>query len=153
MRGCDALFHLWQHCCDLYLMENTNNPRRTVLIVDDDEDLLILIQHALSVEGFDPICSPNGVNIMSIVNRKHPDIVLLDIHMNGTDGISICKELKRNPETASTPIIMFSANENIKAVSQECGADGYITKPFKTNDFRETLRRVLFQRQSIQPPV
>lgn len=133
-------------------MENTNNPRRTVLIVDDDEDLLILIQHALSLEGFDPICSPNGVNIMSIVTRKHPDIVLLDIHMNGTDGTAICKELKSNPETASTPIIMFSANENIKAVSMECGADGYITKPFKTNDFRETLRRVLFQRQSIHPP-
>jgi two-component system, OmpR family, alkaline phosphatase synthesis response regulator PhoP len=134
-------------------MENSNIARRTVLIVDDDEDLLILIQHALSVEGFDPICSPNGVNIMSIVTRKHPDIVLLDIHMNGTDGVTICKELKRNPETASTPIIMFSANDNIKAISLEGGADGYITKPFKTDDFRETLRRVLLQRQSIHPPL
>jgi two-component system, OmpR family, alkaline phosphatase synthesis response regulator PhoP len=134
-------------------MENTSNARRTVLIVDDDEDLLILIQHALSVEGFDPICSPNGVNIMAIIARKHPDIVLLDIHMNGTDGITICKELKRNPETASTPIIMFSANENLKAVSMDCGADGYITKPFKADDFRETLRRVLLQRSSIHPQV
>jgi two-component system, OmpR family, alkaline phosphatase synthesis response regulator PhoP len=132
-------------------METSNNTRRTVLIVDDDEDLLILIQHALSVEGFDPICSPNGVNIMSIIARKHPDIVLLDIHMNGVDGVSICKELKRNPETASTPIIMFSANDNIKAISLEGGADGYITKPFKSDDFRETLRRVLLERQSIHP--
>jgi DNA-binding response OmpR family regulator len=132
-------------------MESLNNNRRTVLIVDDDEDLLILIQHALSVEGYDPICSPNGVNIMSIVTRKHPDIVLLDIHMNGTDGITICKELKCNPETASTPVIMFSANENIKAISLEGGADGYITKPFKADDFRETFRRVLLQRQSIHP--
>lgn len=128
-------------------MENINNTKRTVLIVDDDEDLLILIQHALSVEGFDPICSPNGVNIMSIVTRKHPDIVLLDIHMNGTDGVAICKELKLNPETASTPIIMFSANDNIKAISRECGANGYITKPFNSNHFRETLRRVLLQRE------
>ncbi len=134
-------------------MGNTNTARRTVLIVDDDEDLLILIQHALSLEGFDPICSPNGVNIMAIVARKRPDIVLLDIHMNGTDGITICKELKRNPETASTPIIMFSANDNIKAISLECGADGYITKPFKTDDLRETLRRVLFERQSIHPTI
>lgn len=128
-------------------MENINNTKRTVLIVDDDEDLLILIQHALSVEGFDPICSPNGVNIMSIVTRKHPDIVLLDIHMNGTDGVAICKELKLNPETATTPIIMFSANDNIKAISRECGANGYITKPFNSNHFRETLRRVLLQRE------
>ena len=130
-------------------MENINNTKRTVLIVDDDEDLLILIQHALSVEGFDPICSPNGVNIMSIVTRKHPDIVLLDIHMNGTDGVAICKELKLNPETASTPIIMFSANDNIKAISRECGANGYITKPFNSDHFRETLRRVLLQREQI----
>jgi DNA-binding response OmpR family regulator len=130
-------------------MENINNTKRTVLIVDDDEDLLILVQHALSVEGFDPICSPNGVNIMSIVTRKHPDIVLLDIHMNGTDGVAICKELKLNPETASTPIIMFSANDNIKAISRECGANGYITKPFNSDHFRETLRRVLLQREQI----
>ncbi|MBC7947766.1 MAG: response regulator [Chitinophagaceae bacterium] len=132
-------------------MESTNTTRRTVLIVDDDEDLLILIQHALSMEGFDPICSPNGVNIMAIVARKHPDIVLLDIRMNGIDGVTICKELKRNPETASTPVIMFSANDNIKAMSEECGADGYITKPFQTDVFRETLRRVLLLQQPIHP--
>jgi len=149
MRGCYSLFDLWQHYCNPYLVENINNTKRTVLIVDDDEDLLILIQHALSVEGFDPICSPNGVNIMSIVTRKHPDIVLLDIHMNGTDGVAICKELKLNPETASTPIIMFSANDNIKAISRECGANGYITKPFNSDHFRETLRRVLLQREQI----
>ncbi len=124
-------------------MENINDNRRTVLIVDDDEDLLIIIQHALSAEGFDPICSPNGVNIMSIVTRKQPDIVLLDIHMNGIEGTDICRELKLNPETSSTPVIMFSGSENIKTVSQECGADGYIIKPFNSDHFRETFRRVL----------
>jgi two-component system, OmpR family, alkaline phosphatase synthesis response regulator PhoP len=134
-------------------MGNTNTARRTILIVDDDEDLLILIQHALSLEGFDPICSPNGVNIMAIIARKRPDVVLLDIRMNGTDGLSICKELKSNPETASTPVIMFSANDNLKALSQECGADGYITKPFKTEDFRETLRRVLASQQTTHTPL
>ena len=126
-------------------MEYTNGNKRTVLIVDDDEDLLILVQHALSAEGFEPICSPNGVNIMAIVARKHPDIVLLDIQMNGTDGASICRELKLNPETASTPVIMFSANENIKEVSRECGADGYITKPFSSDDFKHKFRSVLIQ--------
>ena len=134
-------------------MGNTNTARRTVLIVDDDEDLLILIQHALSLEGFDPICSPNGVNIKAIVARKRPDILLLDIRMNGTDGITICKELKRNPETASIPVIMFSGNDDLKALSLECGADGYITKPFKTDDFRETLRAVLVPPQTINPPL
>ena len=124
-------------------MEKLNNDRRTVLIVDDDEDLLILIQHALSAEGYDPICSPNGVNITSIVTRKRPDIVLLDIHMNGRDGAIICKELKENPETASIPVIMFSANANIDNISRECGADGYITKPFNSDQFRETFRQVL----------
>src|SRR5688572_28557263 len=90
----------WQHYCISYSMEHTNDTRRTVLIVDDDEDLLILVQHALAAEGYEPICSPNGVNVMAIVARKHPDIVLLDIHMNGTDGATICRELKLNPETS-----------------------------------------------------
>lgn len=131
-------------------MGNVVDNGRTVLIVDDDEDLLIIIQHALSAEGYNPICSPNGVNITSIVTRKHPDLVLLDIHMNGVDGADICKELKQNPETSSTPIIMFSANENIKRVSQECGADGYITKPFSADQFRETFRRVLFNADTLK---
>ncbi len=130
-------------------MENLDNAKRTVLIVDDDEDLLILIQHALSVEGFDPICSPNGVNIVPIVTRKHPDVILLDIRLNGRDGVEICKQLKLDPQTASTPIIMFSANDNIKAISQECGADGYIKKPFNSDHFREVLRSVLLQREQI----
>jgi DNA-binding response OmpR family regulator len=124
-------------------MSSTIDRRRTVLIVDDDEDLLIILQHALDAEGYDPICSPNGVNISSILDRKHPDLILLDIHMNGVDGTSICKELKQNPETSSTPIIMFSANENIKNVSRDCGADGYITKPFSADQFRETFKRVI----------
>jgi len=121
-----------------------STAKRTVLIVDDDEDLLIIIQHALSTEGFDPICSPNGVNISSIVDRKHPDIVLLDIHMNGVDGTNICRQLKQNPQTSSMPVIMFSGNENIKNVSAECGADGYLTKPFNSDQFREEFRRVLY---------
>ena len=124
-------------------MEQSKDTGRTVLFVDDDEDLLILIQHALSVEGYDPICSPNGVNITSIVTRKRPDIVLLDIHLNGRDGTTICRELKQNPETASTPIIMFSANADIKTISKDCGADSYITKPFNSDQFRETFRQVL----------
>ncbi len=125
-------------------MGNVPGNGKTVLIVDDDEDLLIVIQHALSAEGYNPICSPNGVNITSIVARKQPDIVLLDIHMNGVDGANICRELKQNPETSSTRIIMFSANANIKTVSKECGADGYITKPFSADQFRETFRQVLY---------
>jgi DNA-binding response OmpR family regulator len=124
-------------------MENILDTRRTVLIVDDDEDLLIIIQHALETEGFDPICSPNGVNISSILARRHPDIILLDIHMNGKDGIAICQELKKDPATAATPIIMFSGNENIQALSQACGADGYIAKPFTSDHFKETFRKVL----------
>lgn len=121
----------------------TNNHGRTVLIVDDDEDLLIIIQHALVTEGFDPICSPNGANMSSIIARRHPDVILLDIHMHGRDGIAICEALKKDPITASTPIIMFSGNENIQALSKACGADDYLAKPFTSDQFRETFRRVL----------
>lgn len=127
-------------------MEKLREDLPTVLIVDDDEDLLILIQHALTVEGYYPICSPNGVNVTSIVTRKQPEIILLDFHLDGRDGSAICRELKQNPETASTPIIMFSADENINAISKECGADSFILKPFNSDKFRETFRQVLSQR-------
>jgi CheY-like chemotaxis protein len=124
-------------------MEQVKMTKPSVLIVDDDEDTLILVQHRLSAEGFDPICSPNGARIMDIIKWKHPDIILLDIRMDGVDGGSICHEIKSDPEIAQIPVVMFSANENIATIARECGADAYITKPFIPESFKTLFKQLL----------
>ena len=87
--------------------------------------------------------SPNGANVMEIIAQSHPDLVLLDIHMKGIDGGAICGEIKRNPDTASTPVIMFSANENIETITRTCGADGFLHKPFNAIEFKKTFQHIL----------
>jgi DNA-binding response OmpR family regulator len=135
--------NLWQHSCNQIAMEPIEKTNPMVLVVDDDEDMLVLVQHKLAADGFDPICSPNGTKIMEIIARKHPDLVLLDIHMNGVDGGDICHEIKSNPDTAAIPIIILSANHDLESVARDCGADAYIQKPFTNGKFRQTISSFL----------
>ena len=133
----------WQHSCILHDMEHLTGSLPTVLVVDDDEDLLVILQSTLLAEGYNPIFSPNGFNVLHIIQSRHPDLVLMDIRMKGRDGGAICKEIKANPELASTPVILFSANANIEQVSRDCGADGFVLKPFEGTQFRRILKRVM----------
>ena len=123
-------------------MIQVKTPLPVVLVVDDDEDLLILLQLKLESEGFNPLCAPNGGNLMDIITQRHPDLVLLDIHMNGVDGGDLCRQIKSNPDTADIPVVLFSANANIESVSKNCGADGFITKPFSSEKFDVLLNKI-----------
>jgi len=124
-------------------MTGAPNNRRSILVVDDDEDVLVLITRTLLSHGYDTTISPNGENMMDIITQSPPDMILLDIHMNGIDGGTICQLIKTNKTTASIPILMFSANENIASITKQCGADGYITKPFEPNQLNKTIQQIL----------
>jgi DNA-binding response OmpR family regulator len=124
-------------------MDTENIPIPTILVVDDDQELLNLMEFKLQIEGFHPIVSLNGQHIREIITQSPPDLILLDIQMKGVDGGDICKQIKADPDTANIPILMFSANENIRMITKECGADGFITKPFQTDNFRNTIRQYL----------
>jgi DNA-binding response OmpR family regulator len=115
----------------------------TVLLVDDDEDLLHIVELKLKAEGFQILISLNGDNVRGIIAHYRPDLVLLDLHMQGVDGSDICKDIKSDPHISSIPILLFSANDNIKAIKEECGADGYIAKPFQTKNLAQTIQRYI----------
>lgn len=115
----------------------------TVLVVDDDKDLLQLVDLKLQAEGFHTLLSLNGENIREIITRSRPDLVLLDIHMNGVNGGDICRDIKSNPATSSIPVLLFSANENIEQIKEECGADGFIKKPFQDPHFKDAIEEFL----------
>jgi CheY-like chemotaxis protein len=117
--------------------------KHCILVVDDDEDVLILMKHTLQLQGYNTAISPNGENMMDIITQSPPDMILLDIHMKGIDGGTICQLIKTNKTTANIPILMFSANENIATITRQCGADGYIKKPFEAVKFKETVQHIL----------
>ena len=80
---------------------------------------------------------------MDIITQSPPDMILLDIQMKGIDGGTVCQLIKTNRSTADIPILMFSSNENLASITRQCGADGYIKKPFEPGKFNEAIQHVL----------
>ena len=121
--------------------EFTGKPE--VLVVDDDEDMLIMMQHLLMAEGYVPLISPNAQNAMEIISHRNPAMVLLDLRMIGIDGGDICQQIKSDPYTSSIPVIILSANYNIESIAKDCGADAYLTKPFSLQKFKEVFHQLI----------
>jgi DNA-binding response OmpR family regulator len=115
-----------------------NNKKKTILIADDDIDLMQLVKMQLQKIGFAVRLSLNGYGIAKMV-EDHPDVILLDITMDGISGGDICKKLKSNEATSSIPIIMFSANDNIEQIVDSCGANGFVRKPFNLQIIQEKI--------------
>jgi len=114
-----------------------------ILVVDDEQDVLILMKHLLKREGFIVSTCWNGENLDEIIRDSTPDLILLDIKMKNVDGGELCSKIKKNPLTHSIKIILFSSNDNVKIIARECGADGYLQKPYEAQTARKTLEEVL----------
>lgn len=123
-----------------------------VLVVDDEEHIRELIKFNLSNNGYKVICDDNGIDALKHAKSEHPDLVLLDLMLPGMDGYDVCREIRRNNDISSTPIIMITAKseEFDKVLGLELGADDYITKPFSVRELVARVKAVL-RRTAVQP--
>ena len=119
--------------------------RATVLVIDDEKDLLELVRYNLEKEHLDVITASDGQSGLEIGLKHKPDLVLLDLMMPGMSGYEVCKELRNNPRTRALPIIMLTAKaaETDKIIGLELGADDYVTKPFSVRELVARVRAVL----------
>ena len=104
---------------------------RTILIVDDEVDLLDLLQYNLEQEGYSVITAANGADALDIARRAAPDLIVLDIMMPGIDGIEVCRRIRKDAAIRATPVIMLTAKtEDEDFISGlDVGADIYLGKP------------------------
>ncbi|MFA5103629.1 MAG: response regulator [Candidatus Margulisiibacteriota bacterium] len=118
---------------------------RTVLIIDDEKDIVENIEYNLTKEGYKISRSYDGINGLEAVQKKMPDIVILDLMLPGMTGIEVCKAMRSDPKTASIPIIMLTARgeETDKIVGLEVGADDYMTKPFSIRELAARIKAIL----------
>lgn len=118
---------------------------KQVLVIDDEKDIVETISYNLEKEGYKVSKSYDGMNGFEAVQKKMPDIVILDLMLPGMTGIEVCKAMKADPKTASIPIIMLTAKgeETDKIVGLEVGADDYMTKPFSIRELSARIRTVL----------
>ncbi len=105
---------------------------KTILIVEDEPDLAEVLRFNLKKEGYQIVMAANGANALAEVQRRQPDLILLDRMLPKTSGDEVVMRLKSDPRTANIPIIMLTAKaeETDELVGFALGADDYIRKPF-----------------------
>jgi two-component system phosphate regulon response regulator PhoB len=115
--------------------------KKTILVVDDEPDLLDLVAHHLEAAGFDVVKASRGLEGLEAAARTRPDAILLDLMLPDILGTEVLKRLRRNPATAGVPVVFLTARgeEMDRVVGFELGADDYVVKPFSP---RELVLRV-----------
>lgn len=105
----------------------------TILVVDDEPDILEFVDYNLQKEGYQVVLAENGQEAIEKAKQESPDLILLDIMMPEMDGIETCRELRALPEFKNTLIAFLTArNEDFTQIAGfDVGADDYITKPIK----------------------
>src|SRR3989344_2886972 len=116
--------------------------QKTVLIIDDEMDLVLLLKHNLEQEGFSVLSSWDGETALEIVKDKNPDLIISDISLPGMDGFDFLRALRRERKT---PMIFLTGvkNELCKKLSEKLGASDYITKPFSVESVLQRIRALL----------
>jgi two-component system, OmpR family, phosphate regulon response regulator PhoB len=117
----------------------------TVLIVDDEHDIVSLLDFNLKQEGFRTLLASSGAEAQALLRRELPDLVLLDLMLPDVSGTELCRSVKSDPRTRHVPVVMLTArSEEIdRVVGFELGADDYVTKPFSVRELVLRLRAVL----------
>lgn len=122
--------------------------RDTVLVVEDEDDIVELVRYNLTQAGFNVVTAGDGASAVKMATEHLPRLIVLDLMLPGMNGLDVCRQLKRQPSTSSLPIIMLTAcgEEADIVAGLELGADDYITKPFSPRVLiaraRSILRRV-----------
>ncbi len=114
--------------------ENLMKKKKTVLVVDDDLEMLNELKLALSGNGFDLDLASSGFEAALIIFSKKPDLILLDFKMPGMDGFAVCDILRKNKETAGIPIFAVTVlkSDKDRARIKKSGVFAYVQKPFDT---------------------
>lgn len=125
---------------------------KSVLIVEDDPDIVRLLTHYLEQERYRVRVVSSGPDALRAVREGSPDVIILDVMLPAMDGYEVCKRLRATPDTARVPILMLTAkaDEADKIVGLEIGADDYVAKPFSP---KEVVARVkaLVRRSEPEP--
>lgn len=131
--------------------------KKTILVVEDDEDIQQLVGYNLIKEGFNVEYADSGEQALEKVKAEEDtDLILLDIMLPGIDGMSVCKNLRSDNRTAEIPVIMLTAkSEDADVITGlDLGADDYITKPFSPKVLISRVKAVLRRKaKEAQQPV
>ncbi len=125
--------------------------KATILIVEDEGDILDLLDFNLTRAGFKVVKTQDGGDGLRLAQERLPDLVVLDLMLPGMDGKEVCRRLKQGQATRGIPVLMLSAlsSETDRVVGLELGADDYLTKPFSPRELVLRVQAIL--RRTVEP--
>lgn len=123
----------------------TQPKTKTILMVDDETDILSVLEPLLTAEGYRIETAHDGDEALRRIQARRPDLVLLDLSMPGIGGRAVCDEIRSQPSTRWLPILVLTARtdpaEEISCL--EHGVDDYLTKPFDTGELKARIQALL----------
>ena len=121
------------------------NKTLSLVVADDDSDILRLLERRLSRRGYTVVTAADGRDALDAVRKTAPDAVVLDRLMPAMNGEEVCAALKADERTAAIPVVLLSAQASEREIVEGfgAGADDYLTKPFDLDELDERLRRLV----------
>ena len=121
----------------------------TILIVDDEPNIVVPLQFLMEQNGYSVIVAQSGEEALESVSKYKPALILLDIMLPGIDGFEVCEIVRLNPEWKGIKIIFLTAKGRDVDIAKGMvlGADEYITKPFSNKQIVESVKRLLEESQ------
>ena len=120
----------------------------SILVVDDDAPIRRMLDRTLQAEGYEVEVAADGGEALAAVERKAPDLVVLDVAMDGVDGIAVCRRLRA--KGLALPVLLLTARDGVpdRVAGLDAGADDYLVKPFATDELLARVRALLRRGQS-----
>lgn len=117
------------------------NSNKTVLIADDNQVSFAYLEVLFKRMGIASIHAKNGLEVLKLIKKQKPDIILLDIGMETMDGITVLEAVKKDKQTSHIPVIMVSGDDSKETIKKcmRLGCDGYLAKPVNADKLREAL--------------
>ena len=124
----------------------------SILVVEDEVDILDLISYNLKQSGFSITAVESGEEALEVASEENFSLVLLDLMLPGIDGLEVCRLLRAKPETKNIPVLMLTARteEVDRIVGLELGADDYLTKPFSPRELVLRVRAILRRAEAVE---
>jgi CheY-like chemotaxis protein len=125
-------------------MDNMPAPGTSILVVDDEPQVVWVLQFSLEAEGYQTYAANNGVEALSEISQHHPTIMVLDIMMPTMDGWSVLEEMTKLPREERPRVVIVSALASLRdrAKAAELGADAYVPKPFNVDELLDVLHEL-----------
>jgi two-component system, OmpR family, alkaline phosphatase synthesis response regulator PhoP len=120
-------------------------PKRRVLIVDDEPNIVLSLEFLLRQQGYEVSVARDGEEALAAAEAQRLDLVVLDVMLPGLDGFEVCRRLRERPELAAMKILLLTARgrevERVRGLEE--GADAYVRKPFSTRQLMKTVAELL----------